>query len=128
MLPSSRFNVSELLKQVGHSHAEAARLFGAASRLRLLWAMLDGERTVDELGRATGTEQSATSHQLRLLRQARLVAVRRDGRHAHYRLHDLHVRDLLVAIRYHREHVEPSEPSEPLTMPEDLKAARSRPS
>ena len=94
--------------------ADAMRLFGAASRLRLLWAMLDGERTVDELSRATGTEQSATSHQLRLLRQARLVAVRRDGRHAHYRLHDHHVRDLLVAIRHHREHVEPSEP---LTMP-----------
>ena len=105
--------------------ADAMRLFGAASRLRLLWAMLDGERTVDELSRATGTEQSATSHQLRLLRQARLVAVRRDGRHAHYRLHDHHVRDLLVAIRHHREHVEPSVP---LTMPDDLKAARSRPS
>lgn len=87
--------------------AEAMRAFGAASRLRLLWAMLDGERTVDELVRLTGSAQSAVSHQLRLLRQSRLVAVRRSGRNAFYRLHDHHVRDLLVAIRHHHEHVEP---------------------
>jgi DNA-binding transcriptional ArsR family regulator len=87
--------------------AEAMRAFGAASRLRLLWAMLGGERTVEELVEVTGLAQSATSHQLRLLRQGRLVAVRRDGRHAYYRLHDHHVADLLAAIRHHYEHVSP---------------------
>jgi DNA-binding transcriptional ArsR family regulator len=87
--------------------AEAMRAFGTASRLRLLWAMLDGERTVEELTVATGMAQSAASQQLRLLRQGRLVAVRRSGRHAYYRLHDHHVRDLLAAIRHHYEHVHP---------------------
>src|SRR3954464_9926640 len=90
--------------------AEAMRAFGTASRLRLLWAMLGGERTVDELARATGLGPSVTSHQLRLLRHGRLVAVRRSGRHAYYRLHDHHVAELLAAIRHHYEHVHPPEP------------------
>jgi DNA-binding transcriptional ArsR family regulator len=84
--------------------AEAMRVFGAGSRLRLLWAMLDGERTVEELVELTAVAPSAASQQLRLLRQARLVVVRRAGRHAYYRLHDHHVADLLAAIRHHREH------------------------
>jgi len=87
--------------------ADAMRAFGTASRLRLLYAMLAGERTVEQLATATELESSATSHQLRLLRQGRLVAVRRVGRHAYYRLHDEHVADLLKAIRHHHEHVHP---------------------
>ena len=59
--------------------AESVRAFGAGSRLRLLWALLDGERTVEELAEATELGSSAASHQLRLLRQGRLVAVRREG-------------------------------------------------
>ena len=81
------------------------RAFGAASRLRLLWVLLEGELTVDELVEATALAPSAASHQLRLLRHERLVAVRRDGRHAYYRLFDHHVGELLAAIRNHREHV-----------------------
>ena len=84
--------------------AEAMRAFGTASRLRLLWAMRDQERTVEELVDETGMSSSAASQQLRLLRQARLVAVRRSGRHAFYRLHDHHVADLLAAIRSHYDH------------------------
>ncbi|WP_194246554.1 metalloregulator ArsR/SmtB family transcription factor, partial [Salmonella enterica] len=56
------------------------RVFAAASRIRLLWALLEGERTVDELTVAVGLEHSAVSHQLRILRQLRFVAVRREGR------------------------------------------------
>src|SRR5215212_2955718 len=89
--------------------AEAMRAFGTASRLRLLWAMLGGEHTVEELSRETGLEQSATSHQLRLLRHGRLVSVRRTGRHAYYRLHDHHVADMLSAIRHHHDHAHPPE-------------------
>jgi DNA-binding transcriptional ArsR family regulator len=88
--------------------AESMRAFGAGSRLRLLWAMLPGERTVEELVAATGLAPSAASHQLRLLRHGRLVAVRRDGRRAYYRLYDHHVAELLGAIRHHHEHVHPS--------------------
>jgi len=104
--------------------AEAMRAFGAGSRLRLLWAMLGGERTVEELVESTGIAPSATSHQLRLLRHGRLVAVRRAGRHAYYRLHDHHVADLLGAIRHHHEHAHPSEELTPPRM-EEREQARS---
>lgn len=90
--------------------ADIARLLGTPSRLRLLFALLDGERTVDELARLCGMEQPAVSHQLRLLRQGRLVRVRRDGRHAYYRHHDHHVPELLLALRLHREHLAPPAP------------------
>jgi ArsR family transcriptional regulator, nickel/cobalt-responsive transcriptional repressor len=85
--------------------AEAMRIFGTASRLRLMWALLGGERTVEELSEDAGLSASAASHQLRILRAARVVRVRRDGRRAYYALHDHHVADLLGAIRHHREHV-----------------------
>lgn len=87
--------------------ADSMRAFGAGSRVRLLWAMLAGERTVEQLAEVTGLAPSAASHQLRLLRQRGLVSVRRVGRHAHYRLYDHHVAELLQAIRHHHEYVEP---------------------
>lgn len=90
--------------------AQSMRAFGTASRLRLLWAMLDSERTVEQLVAATGIAPSAASHQLRLLRQERLVRVRRSGRHAFYSLHDHHVAELLAAIRHHHEHVRIAQP------------------
>jgi DNA-binding transcriptional ArsR family regulator len=104
--------------------AEAMRVFGAGSRLRLLWAMLGGERTVEELVETTGLAASAASHQLRLLRQGRLVSVRRVGRHAYYRLHDHHVADLLGAIRHHHEHAHPPQQLAPPPV-EERERARS---
>lgn len=95
------------------SLADSMRAFGTGSRLRLLWAMLGGEQTVEELVELTGLASSSASHQLRLLRHGRLVAVRRVGRHAYYRLHDHHVAELLQAIRHHHEHVEPPEAGVP---------------
>lgn len=85
--------------------AETMRALGAASRLRVLYALLGGERTVEQLAGAAGLSPSSTSHHLRLLRALRMVGVRRDGRHAHYALHDHHVGELLAAIRHHQEHV-----------------------
>ena len=102
--PSEHELSSPLSGVEAESLAEAMRAFGTASRLRLLWAMRENERTVEELATKTGISSSATSHQLRLLRQARLVAVRRAGRHAFYRLYDHHVADLLTAIRSHHDH------------------------
>jgi len=88
-----------------HDLAEALRAFGSASRLRLLWTLsASGEQTVEALAEAVGMEQSAVSHQLGILRRHRLVAVRREGRHAHYRLYDHHVPELLAALRHHHEH------------------------
>jgi DNA-binding transcriptional ArsR family regulator len=88
--------------------ATSMRAFGAASRLQLLWALLDGEATVEDLMASTEMTQSLVSHQLRVLRDLRFVTVRREGRRAFYRLHDHHVPELLAAIRHHHEHVRPT--------------------
>jgi DNA-binding transcriptional ArsR family regulator len=84
--------------------AESMVVFGTASRLRILYALIDGERHVDELATTLGLSANTVSQQLRVLRAARVVRVRRDGRRAFYALHDAHVPDLLAAIRHHAEH------------------------
>jgi DNA-binding transcriptional ArsR family regulator len=84
--------------------AESIAAFSTGSRLRLLWSMLQGERSVEELAAENEMSQPATSQQLGVLRKAHLVRVRRDGRRAFYALHDHHVPDLLAAMRHHFEH------------------------
>ncbi len=99
--------------------ATLLQAFATASRLRILWALLDGERPVDELVQASGLSQSATSHQLRLLRDAKLLASERKGRQIFYRLHDHHLPDLLAAMRHHHEHVlTATDPGNELVVPE----------
>ncbi|MFL5845267.1 MAG: ArsR/SmtB family transcription factor [Solirubrobacteraceae bacterium] len=87
--------------------ADTMRALGTPGRLQLLFALLPGEQTVEDLADAAGLGQSATSHHLRLLRSLRMVSVRRVGRHAFYSLHDHHIADLLAAVRHHQEHVHP---------------------
>jgi DNA-binding transcriptional ArsR family regulator len=84
--------------------AERMAMFATASRLRILYALIAGERSVAELAEAAGLPVNTVSQQLRILRSTRLVRVRRDGRRAIYALHDPHVADLLVAVRHHAEH------------------------
>ncbi len=85
--------------------SESMRPFSAASRVRLLFALLERERTVEDLAQVTGITESSASHQLRVLRRTHLVVARREGRHVRYCLHDHHVSELLAAIRHHAEHV-----------------------
>ena len=109
--PSEHAPVSRpLAREEADELAETMRAFGSASRLRLLVALVDGERTVEDLARAAGLEMSAASHQLRVLRTLRLVRVRRAGRHGFYALYDHHVAELLAAVRHHHEHVHPPAP------------------
>jgi ArsR family transcriptional regulator len=69
--------------------------FADETRLRLLCLLRDREVCVHELVDALDVSQSAVSHQLRVLRDARLVSHRREGRHVYYRLADDHVREML---------------------------------
>ncbi len=84
--------------------AEAMSAFTAPSRLRLLFALLDGECAVEQLSARASLSPTVASQQLRVLRQLHAVAVRRDGRRAFYRLYDHHMADLLAAVRHHGEH------------------------
>jgi len=93
--------------------ADTAHVFGLLSdvnRLRLLVALLDGELCVCDLAAVTGQSESAVSHALRLLRAHRIVAARRSGRMAYYRLEDPHVRMLLDLALAHTEHTEALHP------------------
>lgn len=77
------------------------------NRLRLLVALLDGEMCVCDLAASCGQSESGVSHALRLLRAHRVVAVRRSGRRAFYRLADAHVRMLLDLALTHHAHASP---------------------
>jgi DNA-binding transcriptional ArsR family regulator len=83
--------------------AEVFRLLGDPTRVRLVDALTHGERCVCDLAALVGQSESAVSHQLRLLRAARLVRVRRTGRMAFYALDDHHVIGLLHDTRKHVE-------------------------
>jgi DNA-binding transcriptional ArsR family regulator len=85
------------------SVAEVFRLLGDPTRVRLLDALTHGERCVCDLASLVGLSESAVSHQLRLLRSARLVRARRTGRLAYYSLDDHHVIGLLHDTRKHVE-------------------------
>jgi len=76
-----------------------------ASRVRILGRLRESPCAVGELAAAVGMEQSAVSHQLRLLRHLGLVIGERRGRQVFYALHDSHVADLLDQAVYHIEHV-----------------------
>src|SRR5215216_805737 len=84
--------------------AEAMSVFATESRVRLLYALLDQQHTVEELAELVEMDPSAVSQQLRVLRQLRFVVGERDGRRMRYRLHDDHIAELLAAVRHHHEH------------------------
>ena len=71
-------------------------LLADPTRLRLLAALATGELCVCDLAAATGINRTTVSHQLRTLREGRLVRSRREGRVIFYALADDHVRDLLA--------------------------------
>jgi DNA-binding transcriptional ArsR family regulator len=70
---------------------EIFRVLGDPTRLRILDALSRGELCVGDLAAQLGVTESAVSHQLRLLRSARIVRARRDGRMIFYTLDDTHV-------------------------------------
>lgn len=85
--------------------ADVFKLLGDPTRVRLVDALSHGERCVCDLADLVGLSESAVSHQLRLLRAARLVRVRRTGRQAYYSLDDHHVVGLVHDTRRHVEEV-----------------------
>jgi DNA-binding transcriptional ArsR family regulator len=75
--------------------SEIFKALGDPTRLRLLTALGQAELCVCDLASLVGISESATSHQLRLLRTLRLVRARREGRMVYYRLDDDHIVGLL---------------------------------
>jgi DNA-binding transcriptional ArsR family regulator len=103
--------VEERSTPVAHIDADSAQVIAATmqalatpSRLLILGRLREGPASVTELTEAVGMEQSAVSHQLRLLRHLGLVTSRRAGRSMIYTLYDNHVAHLLDEAVYHIEH------------------------
>ena len=76
--------------------SELFKVLGDETRMRLICALLSGEICVHEMAGLVDMSQSAVSHQLRILRQTRLVRYRRQGRHIYYALADDHIRQLVA--------------------------------
>ena len=82
--------------------AELLKVFGDATRVRIIFVLCQSEMCVCDIARLLNMTQSAISHQLRVLKQARLVSSRRDGKTIFYSICDDHVK----TIFYHAmEHV-----------------------
>ncbi len=88
--------------------ADVFGLLADPGRLRMLLALRDEEMCVGDLAMTAGQSESSASHALGLLRAHGVVAVRRAGRMAYYRLADAHVRLLLDVALTHTDHAGPA--------------------
>ena len=75
--------------------ADLFKLFGDSTRLGILWALSESEMCVCDLCALLKMKQPAVSHQLKNLKQSRIVKARRDGKIVYYSLDDDHIRKLL---------------------------------
>ncbi len=75
-----------------------------ATRVQLLWALIDGELSVNDLAECVGKPAPSVSQHLAKLRMARLVRTRREGTQVFYRLENDHVRQLVADAVYNAEH------------------------
>lgn len=95
----SSFPAEEMLLRL----ADLFKVFGDGTRVRILYVLLEAEVCVCDLATLLGMTQSAVSHQLRILKTARLIKSRRDGKTVFYSLADDHVATLL---RQGMEHIQ----------------------
>lgn len=83
--------------------ADVFKVFGDATRIKILWVLFAHEICVYDLAERIGMSQSAISHQLRVLKQARLVQSRREGKNTFYSLDDEHVKRIIEQVLIHIE-------------------------
>ena len=83
--------------------ADLYKVFGDYSRIRIMYILLQEELCVRDIADSLGMTQSAVSHQLKTLKQNKLVKARRDGKSIFYSLADDHVRIILDMGREHLE-------------------------
>jgi len=74
------------LKELAIKQADLCKLFGNASRILILWSIIDGERPVSEIAEEVGTSLQNISQHLALLKEHNIVSARRDGQTIYYRI------------------------------------------
>jgi DNA-binding transcriptional ArsR family regulator len=77
-----------------HRLADFFRVFGDFTRMKILFALFHSELCVYDIAALLGMQQSAVSHQLRVLKQAGLVSYRKEGKVVYYTLGDEHVQNI----------------------------------
>lgn len=82
-------------EEVLYDLAELFKVFGDSTRIRILFVLFEAEVCVCDLAEALQMTQSAVSHQLKILKQAKLVNSRREGKSIFYSLADDHVRTMI---------------------------------
>ena len=75
--------------------AELFKVFGDETRVRILLELLEGEKNGGDIVQNVAVSHPTVSHQLRILKQAKLVKARRDGKSMYYSLDDDHVRTII---------------------------------
>ena len=83
--------------------AELFKTFGDSTRIRILFVLFEAEVCVGDLAQVLTMTQSAVSHQLKILKQNRLVKSRREGKSIFYSLADDHVRTIIAQGQEHIE-------------------------
>ena len=83
--------------------AELFKVFGDSTRIKILYALFESELCVCDIAALLGMSQSAISHQLRVIKQAKLVKNRRDGKTIFYSLADVHVKTIIGMAKEHLE-------------------------
>lgn len=84
--------------------ADLFKVFSDSTRIKILWALSLGELCVCDIATSLGMSQSAISHQLRLLKQAKLVKYKKVGKVVYYDLDDSHVHDIFAQGLAHVDH------------------------
>jgi len=81
------------------------KIFGDSTRLKILFVLFESEVCVCDLAELLNMTQSAISHQLKVLKQSKLVTNRREGKSIFYSLADDHVRSIIAQGREHVEEI-----------------------
>jgi len=84
--------------------ADLFKVFGDSTRIKIICALFQSEMCVCDIAALLGMNQSAISHQLRVLKQARLVKFRKDGKVVYYSLDDEHVKKIFDQGLAHINH------------------------
>lgn len=87
--------VEEIDEEILYDLADLFKVFSDTTRIKILFALMDKDLCVADIAETIGASQSAVSHQLRILKQARLVKFQREGKNVVYALSDDHVHTML---------------------------------
>ena len=99
--------ISHLIQNVSEDElsdlAELFKIFGDSTRIKILFDLFQGEKNVTEICDDLEMNQSAVSHQLKILKVSKLITSRRDGKAVYYRLADEHVKTIIAMGKEHIE-------------------------